>query len=253
MKFYDQMAQTYDYFIDWPERIKREDPFYQHLFQECLGKSIIDLGCGTGGHALHWGGMGYNVVGIDSSSKMIQYARELAEKEDVDIEFQCMKITDFASRFQQKFDAVVCSGNTLSHLLDKPSVMRLFMESIAVMKITGAAIYHILNYQLILENRRRDFPVKSRIVDGTEYVFARFYDFQNEHLEFNMVSAVKDENGWHSRSSQLLHHPWMAEELIEMAKEAGFTEVMTYGGYDFSEFNPETSQDLLLVCELGEA
>lgn len=253
MKFYDQLSQSYDFFINWQDRIKAEDPFFQHLFQERMAISLLDLGCGTGGHSIHWGKMGYNVVGIDSSSKMIKQAQQIAEDEEVDIEFQCMKITDFAKKIQQKFDAVICVGNTVSHLLDKEALLAMFKESANALKLTGVAIFHILNYQPIMENKSRDLPVKSHIdEEGKEHVFFRFYDYLPHHLEFNMVVGVKDENGWQSRSHQLLHHPWTNEELLETAKEAGFTHIMCYGGYDFSDFNPEKSKDLLLVCELGD-
>ncbi|HQH72321.1 MAG TPA: class I SAM-dependent methyltransferase, partial [bacterium] len=87
MKVYNHLAEVYDYFINWDERIKREDPFFQHLFRERLGTAILDLGCATGGHALHWSEMGYNVVGLDSAADMIEQARRLGEERELDIEF----------------------------------------------------------------------------------------------------------------------------------------------------------------------
>ncbi len=129
MKFYDRLAQTYDYFIDWDTRIKNEDPFYQHLFQERLAYSILDLGCATGGHSLYWADKGFNVIGIDSSKEMIEYARRQADTREIDAEFQCLQITDFSSSIQQRFDAIICAGNTLSHLTTLESLQRLFQES----------------------------------------------------------------------------------------------------------------------------
>ncbi len=252
MKFYDKLAEIYDYFIDWPERIKKEDAFFQHIFRERMGMSILDVGCGTGGHSLHWGDVGYNVIGIDSSSEMIQYAQRMAEEREIDTEFQCMKMTDFSNKLQVQFDTIVCVGNTLAHLIEKETMLRFFQECISSMKITSAAVFHILNYDLILENKRRDFPVKSYKEGDHEYVFMRFYDYLSTHLEFNMIYAIKDEKGWHSKSMQMMHRPWRKEELLELMKEAGFTHIMCYGGYDFSEFNPNKSTDLVFVCELGD-
>lgn len=252
MKVYSNLAPVYDYFIDWDDRIRREDPFFQHLFQERLATSLLDLGCGTGGHSIHWAGLGYNVVGIDSAPDMIEFARQRAEKEELDAEFQCFPMTDFASRIQLKFDGIVCVGNNAAHLLEPAHVKRLFSESVQSLKDTGVAVFHLLNYQRILEHKRRDFPAKSRRVDDKEYLFLRYYDFLSPYLEFHFVVAVRENNEWTSKSYQLKHYPWKKEELIPLAKEAGFTQIMTYGGYDFSEFDPDTSSDLLLVCELGD-
>ena len=252
MKFYDHLAQTYDYFIDWETRIKREDPFFQHLFRERLASSILDLGCGTGGHAIHWAELGFNVVGLDSSTEMIEFARRRAEQEEIDIEFQCLSMTDFTTRIQQKFDVIVCLGNTVSHLLDAETLKKMYQQTVASLKESGVAVFHALNFRRIQEFKRRDFPVKSRVVDDKEYVFIRFYDFRNDELEFNFVVSARENGEWISRSYQLKHHPWMQPDLVALAKASGFTEVMCYGGYDFSEFDPEKSDDLLLVCERGE-
>ena len=252
MKFYDQLASDYDAFIDWEERLKREDPFFQHIFRECLATSILDLGCGSGGHSLYWGGMGMNVVGVDSAAAMIQHAEALAEQSELDIEFHTLPVTNFAQRIQQQFDSVVCVGNTLPHLLTAEDVLKCFHETIASLKPSGAAIFHCLNYQRILDVKKRDLPVKSRVIDGKEYIFCRYYEFGSPHLTFHFVTAVKEDGEWRSHSHQLMHHPWRRDELVNLAKQAGFTQIMQYGGYDFSEFVDTESNDLILVCETGE-
>jgi 2-polyprenyl-3-methyl-5-hydroxy-6-metoxy-1,4-benzoquinol methylase len=252
MKFYDQLAQAYDYFIDWEARIKREDPFYQHLLQERIGTSILDLGCGSGGFSIHWAETGYNVVGIDSSSAMVQQAQKNAEEKEIDIEFQCLQMTDFANKIQQQFDVIICVGNNLAHILEPVKLKRVFTETMKSMKPSGLAVFHILNYHRILDIKRRDFPARNREVDGKEYLFLRFYNFLKDFLEFNMVMAVKEDGQWSSRSMQMKHKPWTHEELIRLAKEAGFTDVMTYGDYQFSEFNAQDSENLIMVCEVNE-
>lgn len=252
MKFYDQLSADYDAFIDWDARMKREDPFFQHIFRECLATSILDLGCGTGGHSLFWGDMGMNMVGVDSAAGMIKIAEQRAEEKELDIEFQCLPITDFSKRIQQQFDSIVCVGNTISHLLTEEDVLKCFRETAASLKPSGAAIIHCLNYQRILDVKKRDMPVKSRTIDGKEYVFCRFYEFGTPNLTFHFVIAVKEDGAWRSHSHQLLHHPWRRNELVRLAKQAGFTQIMQYGGYDFSEFVDTESNDLILVCETGE-
>ena len=42
--------------------------------------SILDLGCGTGNHALPLGARGYKVTGVDLSSDMLVHAKEKAQK-----------------------------------------------------------------------------------------------------------------------------------------------------------------------------
>lgn len=252
MKVYNKIAPYYDMMIDWEERAKNEDPFFIHLFRERFVSSILDAGCGTGGHSLHWGEMGFNVVGIDSSRDMIEYANQKAAEREIDAEFQCMSMTGFASKLQQEFDLVACLGNTLPHLLEEEKVLKCFKDTAASLKPAGVAVFHLLNFQRILEFRIREFPAKTREAEGKEFLFLRFYDFFENVLEFNYVMAVRENGQWDFRSHQWMHKPWMREELVDMAREAGFKDVMCYGGFDFSEFNPDRSADLILVCDFGE-
>lgn len=252
MKAYDYLASYYDIVFDWEERLRREEPFFETLFQEKMATSILDLGCGAGGHSLFWSDLGMHVVGLDSSAGMIREAQRRADEEGLDVEFHCLSITDFSQKVQQRFDAVVCVGNTLPHLIEPEAVRRLFRETIASMKPTGVAIFHCINYHRILEVKKRDHPVLSKVVDDKEYVLCRFYDFLPHALEFNTVMLIKDQEGWHSHSSQVLHYPWMKDDLETLAKEAGFSHVMFYGGLDFSPFNPDESKDLYMVCEVGD-
>ena len=48
---------------------------------------IIDVGCGTGRHAIELTKRGYSVTGIDLSASQIQRAEEKAEAENLEIPF----------------------------------------------------------------------------------------------------------------------------------------------------------------------
>lgn len=252
MKFYDQLASTYDYFIDWDKRIKNEDPFLQHLFRESLGNSVLDLGCGNGAYANYLAELGFNIVGIDSSREMIEAAKQKAVELDVDAEFQNLHLTSFAQSINVTFDNIISLGNTLAHVLEESQMLQMFQECIQCLKPSGTAIFHTLNYGRILENKRRDFPVKHYASDGQEHLFLRFYNFDMPFLDFNMVVASREGDAWTSRSMQLKHKPWMKGDLQRLARKAGFTNIMHYGGFDFSDFDPDESENLIMVCELGD-
>jgi SAM-dependent methyltransferase len=50
-------------------------------------KTILDLGCGTGGHAILLAQRGYEVTGVDRSENMLAIAGAKAKAADVDVEF----------------------------------------------------------------------------------------------------------------------------------------------------------------------
>ena len=70
---YDLLYREKDYLgeCDFLERL-----FARHARREV--RSLLDLGCGTGGHALLFAGRGYRVAGVDRSPTMLRIARAKA-------------------------------------------------------------------------------------------------------------------------------------------------------------------------------
>ncbi len=77
--------------------------------------SVLDLGCGTGEHALFFAAEGYAVWGIDSAPLAIRKAEEKAKKRGLSVHFLVLDARD-PSRLGRKFDTVTDSGffHTLS-------------------------------------------------------------------------------------------------------------------------------------------
>jgi SAM-dependent methyltransferase len=67
--------------------------------------SILDLGCGTGAHALVLSQRGYRVTGVDRSPGMLAIARHKAHQAGADIRFVEGDLT--AVNLGEKFDSVI--------------------------------------------------------------------------------------------------------------------------------------------------
>lgn len=78
-KFYDLFYQDKDY--------QAEIDFLEKAADFLPGMSILDLGCGTGGHALPFAARGYRVTGVDLSEGMIEQAQRKAAAGDLKAEF----------------------------------------------------------------------------------------------------------------------------------------------------------------------
>lgn len=68
-------------------------------------KTILDMGCGTGGHACLLAEKGYNVTGIDRSEDMLSIAKEKAKKTKIPVDFIKADIRDF--NLNKKFDIII--------------------------------------------------------------------------------------------------------------------------------------------------
>jgi SAM-dependent methyltransferase len=99
-------ASAYDALYRDKDYIKECD-FIEHVFTKYGLKpnTILDLGCGTGGHALILAKRGYDVVGVDRSGKMLEVARRRAKADKLPIKFIKGDITSLS--LNKKFDAVI--------------------------------------------------------------------------------------------------------------------------------------------------
>ncbi|NQT31933.1 MAG: methyltransferase domain-containing protein [Deltaproteobacteria bacterium] len=68
---------------------------------------ILDVGCGTGRHAINLATKGYkNITGIDLSPGMIGAANKVAKEQNVQVDFRVCDARELP--FQNEFDAALC-------------------------------------------------------------------------------------------------------------------------------------------------
>jgi SAM-dependent methyltransferase len=107
--YYDRIYHDKDY--------QEECNFLKRVFDtygEGKVRTVLDVGCGTGSHALILSAMGYDVTGIDFSEKMLRIAVNKAREQKKQINFLQGDIRHLDLR--HKFDAVVAMFNVLGYL-----------------------------------------------------------------------------------------------------------------------------------------
>jgi SAM-dependent methyltransferase len=95
---------------------------------------VLDIGCGTGEHALMAAKAGLDATGIDSSPKAIQIAETKARERDLHPHFFVEDALELGSRHGQ-FDTVLDCG--LFHVFDDPDRARLVSSLLDVVAPGG--------------------------------------------------------------------------------------------------------------------
>ncbi|MEK7353263.1 MAG: class I SAM-dependent methyltransferase, partial [Chloroflexota bacterium] len=80
------------------------------------GASILDLGCGIGRISLEFARRGFRVTGVDRTTSYLEQARQLAEKEKLNIEFVHGDMRAFVR--PDAFDSVVSTYTTFGYFED---------------------------------------------------------------------------------------------------------------------------------------
>ena len=104
-QFHDLEAPNYDQ-LCFTQNTAREIEFMLDILNLSPGASILDVGCGTGRHAVELARKGFAVTGIDLSSGMVTQARDKARVAKVEIEWVQADASTFS--LDKRFDAVIC-------------------------------------------------------------------------------------------------------------------------------------------------
>jgi len=244
---YDSLAADYDRFVNWEGRLSHELPFFTSPFEQHGVRRVLDAACGTGHHAIALARQGYRVVGTDLSAPMIARAVENAAVRDVDVTFTVAGLGGYAA-LGQTFDAAICLGNSLPHLLTGAAVEEALADFAAVLRPGGLLVIQNRNFDRVWRERERFMPPQPfRDAEG-EWIFVRFYDFYEETLAFNMLRLRRTEEGWSQSVESTQLRPIFALDLAPALAAAGFGTITLLGGYDGSPFDAATSGDLIAVA-----
>jgi SAM-dependent methyltransferase len=142
---YDSLYQDKDY--------KKECDFIEAIFKKNKQKpkTILDLGCGTGGHALLLAKRGYEVVGIDRSEHMLKGAREKAKDHGLKIQFVKGDITNID--LKRKFDAVISMFAVMGYQITNKALQHACKTAFSHLRKNGIFIFDCWNGLAVLTEK----------------------------------------------------------------------------------------------------
>ena len=180
-RYYDLLYRDKDYI--------GEAQFIHQLIQNHApnAQSILELGCGTGNHAMLLAKEGYSVHGIDLSEEMLQQARDRFSQFDPDLASK-IKISQGdirQTRLNQKFDVVL-------------------------------SLFHVISYQTTNEDLLAAFnTVKEHLNSGGVFIFDLWYGpaVLTEHPTVR-VKRLENEEILVTRIAEPVIHP--NENLVDV-------------------------------------
>jgi cyclopropane fatty-acyl-phospholipid synthase-like methyltransferase len=123
-----------------PWDIGRPQPAFVRLAEagELQGR-VLDVGCGTGEHALMAATLGLDATGVDLAPTAIRLAKQKAQERGLDAKFVEFDALDL-SALGEHYDTVLDCG--LFHVFDDADRRR-FVESLSAVTVEGGR-YHML-------------------------------------------------------------------------------------------------------------
>lgn len=244
---YDSLAVDYDRFVNWEGRLAHELPFMEQLFAGQGVRRVLDTACGTGYHSIALAQQGFEVVGTDLSSAMIRHAHLNATEAGIKARFLVAGFGEMEAQ-GESYDAVLCLGNSLPHLLTAEAVAGTLADFAAVLRPGGFLLIQNRNFDQVCAQQQRFMMPQSYHEQGGEWLFVRFYDFHDETITFNMIRLWRTGDDWQQEIDATELRPILRNDLVGALATAGFDSAEFYGGYDGSAFDPASSGDLIAVA-----
>ena len=239
MKLYQILAQYYDQLF--PVRETTLDFLSGFLIP---GKTVLDVGCGTGGYTCALTERGTDCIGIDPDSEMIRKAEE--KNRERTVLFQQLGMEDVGS-FTRKFGTIMCIGNTLVHLPDYDGVGRFFSDCRSLLVPQGKAVFQIVNYDRVYEEVNPTLPD----ISAENVIMKRSYTPAENpgKILFTVQIIVR------SRGEEKMYeavHPLLAlhsEEIRSLSESAGFSSINFYGNFNKAPFTKKSSACIALAAQ----
>ncbi len=146
---YDRWAKIYD--TEDNPLVRLEEEHITALIGDVRGLSVVDLGCGTGRHALRLAEAGANVTAVDFSQEMLARAR--AKPGAQAIHFVQRDLGEPLSLPAATFDIVLCSL-VLDHI---PNLSTFFAEMLRLCRPGGAVIISVMHPAMLLKGVQARF------------------------------------------------------------------------------------------------
>jgi ubiquinone/menaquinone biosynthesis C-methylase UbiE len=102
-----------------------EDRQVDRLLAQLSFTRVLDVGTGTGRHALKLARRGASVTALDQSPEMLVVARQAAQREVLPIDFHLLSLDDGLPFEAEQFDLLICAL-TLSHVPDLAHALQEF-------------------------------------------------------------------------------------------------------------------------------
>ena len=226
MASYEFLAASYDELMRDADYARRAD-FVEKLFRRASKRdvhTVLDLACGTGTMTCLLAERGYELISVDGSEDMLMEAREKAQGIDgIEPLFlhQSMPRLDL----NDTVDAAICCMDSLNYLTDPKDVRRTFERLRLFVSPDGALVFDVH-----ARGKLEAMDAQVYLDEGEDVYCVWRTEFRREMLDYCVdLFTLRPDGAWERETEYHRQRYYSVEDLTRWLREAGFTDIRTYG------------------------
>lgn len=198
------------------------------------GRTVLDLACGPGRHAVILARKGYQVTGVDRSGFLLQKARSRAEAEGVEVEW----VEEDMRRFVRPgaFALVLNLFTSFGFFEDAREDLQVLKNIHRSLVAGGTCLLEMVGKEWLA----REFQATTcREADDGSLLLER-------HEIFDDWSRIRNEwilvRGEAAVTYRFHHRIYSGQELKDRLRQAGFSEIRLFGGLDGRDYDTDAER-----------
>lgn len=217
---YKYLSSCYDEFM--------QDVDYDAWAKKIAGyignrKKGVDCGCGSGLITMRLKKMGYDVIGTDLSTEMLERARENFRRENLNITLVRMDSENLVVGNKVDFITAVCD---VVNYMKKPE--RFFVRAYNALADDGVLLFDISSKYKLTEIIGNNVFTDS--TDNVTYIWSNLLSEKQNKVEMFLTFFVKNKDGSFDKEEEnQIQYIYEADDLVEKLRAAGFGKVEYFG------------------------
>jgi len=229
MLLYKELAPYYYAIEDNHRDIENDIILIRSFLHGIPDPAILDLGCGTGEHLNQLHRYGIQCVGIDSSSEMLDVARQRSSPK---INFVQADLTSFD--YYNDFNMVISLFGSLDYLINDEDVDKTFWNIWRALRDGGTAILEIWNAAPIRQIGQKNIAhvssttVNEQVIDRERGFVLKESPHGKAIVEVNYRYRIHGSTGSELLSDQHVMRAFTLDEIRPFITKNGLAIAKTY-------------------------
>lgn len=226
--------------------------FYKKWLPADKNARILELCCGTGRLTLPIASDGYNIMGVDHTSSMLEQARAKASEAGLEVEFIEADIREL--ELPEKYDFIFIPFNSIQHLYDNEDLFKALSVVKHHLKKGGLFLLDCFNpnIRFIAEGEKgKSKFAEYTTKDGREVLVeeAMRYDVK---MQVNRIEWHYFINGKFDSVQNLDMRQFFPQELDAYLKWSGFDIIHKFGDFGEEAFSGTSARQVFVCRQVDE-